>query len=264
MAKSSTNQGHSRQERSNRGHKRMSNSNGGGQQRGPSGKKKRTNASTGTTNSKHFVIKWILRTDPILCCTVPDDEEAHRGKQKTYKHCYSSQDDDDDEVEDDDDTRSRHGFTNNNDNQSEEEPDEEQDDEEEELPMLKQRLLKEQHRNAKLKLMVQQQNLELPQAYRHKIDTFINKEAWNFMKVIYPKNLQPGTLFMTKFLEHTQISMSKFRLYYKQIMGRITKKISDKRNLAVSNMKTVFESTSMFMFVCSFLKTFLTKLLILH
>ena len=115
----------------------------------------------------------------------------------------------------------------------------------------KQALLnKEKERTARLSLLMSQKNTDLPNAYRLKIDAFVNKEAYTYMKVISPRNLQSGSLLMNQFLASTRISGADFQLYYSKILQRITKRFTDRRNADVSHLRTAFAGMSFKLKTC--------------
>jgi hypothetical protein len=114
--------------------------------------------------------------------------------------------------------------------------------------LLKERLDKEERRNASLQAMVDQKDEALQIGYRKKIDRFINKDAWIYMKAISAKNLVRGSLFMTKFLKFSQLSEATLKMNYDKICARIVKRFTDKRNAAVSEIKTKFEGMQYYIY----------------
>ena len=73
------------------------------------------------------------------------------------------------------------------------------------------------------------------------MDNFVNKEAWNFMKMVSGKNFKRDSVLMRQFFNSTQITQQTFTLYGVKIIQRMNKKFTDKRNQAVSDMRTIFE-----------------------
>ena len=82
---------------------------------------------------------------------------------------------------------------------------------------------------------------ELSIVMKSKVDNFVNKEAWNFIKMVNGKNFKPGTILMDKFFASSQINKCTFALHGIKIVQRMTKKFTDKCSQAVSDMRTVLK-----------------------
>jgi hypothetical protein len=157
------------------------------------------------------------------------------------------------DQDDDDDDEGAHGEDYDGENREEdrhgdeedEEEGEEQDDEsleeEQQAEAPKQLREKQRRENSALERMIMMTQGELPIDIKSKVDDFVNKEAWNFIKMVSGKNFKPGTFLMDKFFASSQIPKRTFALYGVKIVQRMNKKFTDKRNQAVSDMRSVFE-----------------------
>ena len=154
--------------------------------------------------------------------------------------------------EEDDDDDGAHGEDNVNnlgedhhgveeDEEEEEEQDDESLEEEEQVEAPKQLREKQRKEYSALERMIMMTQGELPIEIKSKVDNFVNKEAWNFIKMVSGKNFKPGTVLMKKFFASSQIPKSTFALYGVKIVQRMNKKFTDKRNQAVSDMRSAFE-----------------------
>jgi hypothetical protein len=111
-------------------------------------------------------------------------------------------DDDDDGAQGDEDYGNNRGEDHHGDEEEEEEEEKQNDEsleEEEQVEAPKQLREKQRKENLALERMIMMTQGELPIEIKSKVDNFVNKEAWNFIKMVSRKNFKPGTFLMDKF-----------------------------------------------------------------